>query len=292
MRGGQWQALHLLRGLVRRGHNVRLLAHSDAPLAEAARAEGIAVDSLTRAQVREASRGVDLVHAHDARSHGLAVLGARAPLVVSRRVAFPVLRNPFSRWKYRRAQHYIAVSNAVAAELLAAGVPDAKISIVADGVEIPESVMPYEERPRPPVVVAAETSDPAKGSDWARDAAARAGLELQFSAQLADDLQRARIFLYLSRQEGLGSAALLAMARGVPVVASRVGGLVEVVEHEVTGLLCDNDPEPIAAALRRIADDPALAARLSAASRGRAVERYSVDAMVVGTLAAYALVKG
>ena len=75
-----------------------------------------------------------------------------------------------------------------------------------------------------------------------------------FRTNLFDDLSTASVFLYVSEMEGLGSAALAAMAAGVPVVASGVGGLPEVVEHERTGLIVrDGD---FAGAVRRLLEIP------------------------------------
>ena len=63
---------------------------------------------------------------------------------------------------------------------------------------------------------------------------------------LADDLgvfmDSLDVFLYLSRAEGLGSAILLAMAHGLPIIASRVGGIPEIVRHNETGLLVTDLP--------------------------------------------------
>jgi len=63
------------------------------------------------------------------------------------------------------------------------------------------------------------------------------------------------------------------MAAARPVVASRVGGLPELVEHEVTGLLVPpEDPAALAAALRRLLGDAATRARMGAAARSRAAD--------------------
>jgi glycosyltransferase involved in cell wall biosynthesis len=78
-----------------------------------------------------------------------------------------------------------------------------------------------------------------------------------------------------SRDEPFGIAALESMALGTPVVVTAVGGLAEIVEHERTGLVVPvDDPDALAAALRRIADDPALRARLGSAARNAARARY------------------
>jgi len=91
-----------------------------------------------------------------------------------------------------------------------------------------------------------------------------------------------------SLNEGLGVAALEAMAADRPVVASRVGGLAEVVLHEETGLLVPPaDPDALALALGRLATDPTLRARLGAAGRDHVRARYTLARMAEGTLACY-----
>src|SRR5205823_2472158 len=98
MRGGQWQALRLIEGLSAAGVESTLLARDGAPLAAVARQRGWRVATLVMPRVLMQARKHDLVHAHDARSHTLAAFAGGAPLVVSRRVGFPIR----SRWKYGR----------------------------------------------------------------------------------------------------------------------------------------------------------------------------------------------
>src|SRR5215471_8338473 len=100
MRGGQWQVLALHRGLVRQGHGSLLLARPEAPLFAAAKAEALPVAEWGKRNLMSESPRVDVVHAHDAKSHSIAAVFANRPLVVSRRVAFPVRKSPLSRWKY------------------------------------------------------------------------------------------------------------------------------------------------------------------------------------------------
>jgi N-acetyl-alpha-D-glucosaminyl L-malate synthase BshA len=91
----------------------------------------------------------------------------------------------------------------------------------------------------------------------------------------ADVLRRARVFLLPSAAESFGLAALEALSCGVPVVASRVGGLPEVVDDGVTGFLRPaGDIEAMAEAAGRVLDDGALRTRMSVAARAVAVERF------------------
>jgi glycosyltransferase involved in cell wall biosynthesis len=112
-------------------------------------------------------------------------------------------------------------------------------------------------------------------------------VELKLSTALERDLPSAAVFVYITHREGLGSAVLLAMSAGVPVVASRTGGLPEIVCHGETGLLVENRAEAIAAAIRTLLDDPARALRMGAAARRAVVERFTVEAMVRRTMEVY-----
>jgi glycosyltransferase involved in cell wall biosynthesis len=91
-----------------------------------------------------------------------------------------------------------------------------------------------------------------------------------------------------SLHEGLPYTLLGAISLGVPVVASRVGGLAEVLRHEETGLLVDvGDGDGLAQALARLASDPVLARRLGAAAAREQRERYTLERKVEDYLKVY-----
>lgn len=280
MRGGQWQVLHLLRGFPS-----ALMARAGSPLFEAARREGFEVTAFSVGALALKARRFDLLHAHDARAHAAAAWIAPDKLVVSRRVAFPIHTGWLSRGKYARAAHYIAVSDFVRRRLEDSGVDGNRISVVYDGVPLPAALGDHTG-----AAVAPASDDPRKGSNLARQAAELAGIGLCFSRDLPSDLAHASIFVYLTEEEGLGSAALLAMAHGVPVIASLVGGLPEAIGD--AGVLVDNDAAAVAGAIRVLRGDRKMAARLALAGRSRVEKGFTVAMMVERTRAVYRKVLG
>jgi glycosyltransferase involved in cell wall biosynthesis len=89
------------------------------------------------------------------------------------------------------------------------------------------------------------------------------------------------VFVLPSRTEGMSNALLEGMATARPVVATAVGGTPEVITEGQNGLLVPADePSAMAAAIGRLLDDPALAARLGAAARHTVGERYGARIMV------------
>src|SRR5579863_4616994 len=266
MGGGQWQALYLIERLA----DAVLLAPPDSPLFREACIRRVEVHPLTFSALISAARRADLVHVHEARAHTLAALAGGAPLVVARRVHFPVRRSIGSRWKYGRAALYVAVSKFVASSLEASGVPKNLVRLIYDGVPIP----PEPARPEPRRVVA-----------LANKPVVIPGIQVHLTSNLWKDLSAASVFVYKSEAEPLGSAALAAMASGVPVVASGTGGLPEVVVHARTGLLVNNGD--FAGAVRRLLDDPRLAAELGCAGREHVQREFSAEQMTENTMRVY-----
>jgi len=103
--------------------------------------------------------------------------------------------------------------------------------------------------------------------------AQRLGGRLRFTgfvphAQVPAVLAHVDVLVLPSLYEDLSSALIEAMAAGLPVVATRVGGTADLVRHGVNGLLvAPRDPAALAAAISQILADPAAAARMSAAAR-------------------------
>lgn len=316
-RGGQVQLGLLVAGMVARGHRAPVVAPPGGVLARQqggdvlplpARLGPGAVLALRRhiAAIRP-----DVVAAHTPHAHGLCLLAGAMP-VVHRRVDFALGAGALSRWKYRRAALYVAVSRAVAAVLVRGGVPAARIRVVYDGVAPPPEVAPAPDLAGTGLLIgAAGALVPHKGHRVLLEALARlpgqrcvmAGdgplrgvLEAQASALGLGDrlrflggrddlpavLAALDLLVHPSLEEGMGQVVVEAMALGVPVLVSAAGGLPEVVGDTSAPTPVD-DPAALARAIRaRLAAPGDLEAALA---RARTV--FSVDAMVEGTLAVY-----
>ena len=123
--------------------------------------------------------------------------------------------------------------------------------------------------------------------------ARKRGLEQRFQIfQLGKNLNAflgaLDLFMYLSRAEGLGSAILLAMAHGLPVVANSVGGIPEIVRHMETGVLVGRNLEAeLPPAIQFLMGSPEIRQRLAAAGQSFVSTHATTDIMVAQTAAVY-----
>ncbi|HKM80390.1 MAG TPA: glycosyltransferase family 4 protein [Candidatus Acidoferrum sp.] len=154
-RGGQSQALLLLKGLYERGHAAELLAASASALGRRARRAGFYVHEVSPAMLRlAAARKIhsllpdsrfDLLHAnepHALTSAWLAGAHKKVPLLVSQRVPYPLKHALFARKRYLAAQRILAISRFVQKSVLDSGIPPEIVDLVYEGVEVPPPVTP------------------------------------------------------------------------------------------------------------------------------------------------------
>lgn len=149
-RGGQNQALLILKGLRARGHAAELVAAKGSALGERARDCGVNVHFVSRGlfrvpaalKIRELVRdgGFELVHANEAHAVSAVWLAGahnHIPFLISRRVGYPVGKSSASRARYQAATRIIANSNWVAEQAGNSGAPRDKLTVVYEGAEIP-----------------------------------------------------------------------------------------------------------------------------------------------------------
>jgi glycosyltransferase involved in cell wall biosynthesis len=114
------------------------------------------------------------------------------------------------------------------------------------------------------------------------------GVALPGRTEIRDWLERADVFVHTSRWEGFGIVLLEAMLAGLPIVATRVSAVPEVVVDGVTGALVPaGDVEGVARELAALLDDTELRRRLGEAGRERALTEFSVARMAERTIDVY-----
>jgi glycosyltransferase involved in cell wall biosynthesis len=267
----------------------------------------------------------DLVHVNanataNAR-YGLvaALLARRGPVVLTVHTAVPVgsaVQRRVLGLLVRRCAAVVAVSDEVAAQVVGLGADRRRVHVVRNGVPIPPDVR----RPArgaelrigglgrltrqkgfdvlvEAVRLLVEDGVPARlaiGGDGPESTSLRraaTGLPVELAGEVTDVAAWWRgidVFVLPSRWEGLPFVLLEAMAAGVPVVATDVGGVREATDGAVN-VVPREDPRALADALRRLVD-PDECARAGRQARERAVEALSDTAMLQATARVYASV--
>jgi glycosyltransferase involved in cell wall biosynthesis len=238
--------------------------------------------------------------------------------LVTRRMDYPESPGVYTTHLYnRRVDGVIAISQSIASSLIAAGVDRKNLRMIHEGVDVqhfaPGSNGERSAQSGGTVIGAMGILDERKGHLYLLQALGRLkakGLQLRcriagqgllrqklekdavglgvgeqvefvgFVEDTAGFLAGIDVFIMPSLFEGLGVAALEAMATAKPVIASRVGGLAESVVDNVTGLLVPpGDAAQLADAIEKLHSDPERARALGRKGRERAQQYYSVEEM-------------
>jgi len=245
--------------------------------------------------------------------------------VVTRRMDYAEKKNWRTRCLYnRRVDGVVAISQTIVELLVVAGVERRKIRLIHSGIDpsrFAAAQLPRDSDHEVINVGCLAVLEERKGIDFLLQAAARLqsqgvrlnwliggdgsqrgalaskaralGLDervnfLGFVSKPEDFLARIDIFVMPSLFEGLGVAALEAMAAGKPVVATRVGGLAESVLDGRTGILvAPRDSSGLADAIARLAGDPPLAQRMGFQGRQRVLEKFTLTQMAAQNEAYY-----
>jgi glycosyltransferase involved in cell wall biosynthesis len=265
----------------------------------------------------------DIVHLHTKRAHALSAWlphGPGAPrYVVTRRMDYPEKHNCRTRYLYNRCvDGVVAISQPIIDLLVDAGVDPGKIRLIRSGIDVARFI-PVADNAGPKRVLAIGTVavlQERKGHRFLLEAvaelkdrgvklvcrlagtgaergeleqmAARLGLaeEISFLGFVADMpafLAGLDIFVLPSLNEGLGVAALEAMAAGKAVVASRVGGLTEMITDGLTGLLVPpRDSKALSDAIATLIADPSRARALGRSAAAHVRRHFTLEQMAAG----------
>lgn len=314
-RGGERQTELLIRELARKGYAQRLVARAGEPLTRCLRdVEGLDIVQASRPFfkcVPELRAGV--VHAHEARAAKLAYAAFRlysTPYLVTRRLTKRPGSNAITRAAYRRAGALVAIGESVAVTLRDYTGRDDVAVIHSTTTQQPVDVRAREAlRARWPdrylvVNVAAlvhsdkgqrhlirvarrlQTARPDIQFILLGEGRDRAWLESEagdltnirfegFVENPGDYLAAAQLFVLPSLKEALGGACLDALDSGLPVIASAVGGIPEIITHNMNGLLVPPaDEDALFAAICRVRDEPGLATALAEGGRATAAAHH------------------
>ncbi|AIE86450.1 glycosyl transferase family protein [Fimbriimonas ginsengisoli Gsoil 348] len=259
--------------------------------------------------------GFDIVHTHLSTSSVNGCLAARSARVPS----VATVHGMSGKLSFVGADHLIAVSQQVKDHLVEQGVREEKITVVYNGLEMEEPSLDRDAaRTRlglsPDAIVLGTIArvTPAKGIDDALRAVAimapkiprlrylvvgdgdglpacrKLAQDLQISdrvtflgyrTDIANCLDTMDMFLFPSHKEAMGIALVEAMWAGLPTVATRIGGIPEVITPQCGILVPSHNPEAVAKATMELLDDDALRDRMGAAAGHRARTVFSSQSM-------------
>jgi glycosyltransferase involved in cell wall biosynthesis len=264
--------------------------------------------------------GYDIVHLHTKRAHALSAWLPRGPgaprYVVTRRMDYPEKNNSYTRYLYNRCvDGVVAISQPIVESLVDAGVDAGRIRLIRSGIDVArfvpggdnagaervltigtvavlqerkghrfllEAVAELKVRGVKLVCLLAGAGSERKGLE---EMAARLGLaeEVNFLGFVADTpafLAGIDIFVLPSLYEGLGVAALEAMAAGKAVVASRVGGLTDVITDGLTGFLVPpRDSTALSDAIAKLIADPTRARGMGRSAAAHVRKHFTLEGM-------------
>jgi glycosyltransferase involved in cell wall biosynthesis len=317
-RGGERQAELLIRSLASLDLEQLLIARASCPLAERLADAGIEIHHCSGLlSAFRATRGVDVVHSHEGRGVYAAWLRKEisgTPYIITRRVNNPLGDSWLTRRAYTRASFVASVAADVARIVQAFDerITSRVIHSSSSGLPVdPEAAKSIRDRfPGKWIIGNVGALDNAqKGQEYIIEVARRmkdAHPEFQFllvgggddetmlrdlagdlpnisfegwSDKVGDYLAAFDLFILPSNKEGIGGILLDAMDRALPLIASRVGGLPEIVRDGDNGLLIDpGSPDQLERAILRLYDEPDL--RRAMGARGREFSRdFTADAM-------------
>jgi glycosyltransferase involved in cell wall biosynthesis len=315
------------------GHTVAFAGLADSWLGRACKAAHIEVFDVRMAGIYDLwsmfklqriakSWQADILHGHLIRgSHYVGRAGHmdRTPLAIGTAHATT------ARTHMQRCAHIIAVSGAVKTQLLQHGYPDARVSVIWNGMPAGPVCADREAlraelgiAPGQHALVNAGRFIHDKGQDLlvqmmaglpqphvhlylVGDASTDYGQAIQASAKsdarihflgYRNDVQRILPafdgYVLSSRREALGLSPIEAMAARLPIVATSVGGVPEVVQDGVNGLIVPpNDSAALAFGVQRLLNEPELARAMGEAGQSRYLAHFTADTMVAQTLALY-----
>lgn len=311
-RGGEQQIAYLYEELNSKGVTQHILCQKNSEMAKKGKSLGwniieclkiTAIDPFFAKKVNQVckQKKIDIIHAHDSHAHSFAVISASifgntTPIIVSRRVDFPISRSSIKKYNHKNIRRIICVSDAIK-KIIEPDIKDkSTLRTIHSGIDLNkfsknssevkklhnEFNIPYE------IPLIGNISAIAPHKDYftfintaeellnrnnklkfiiigtgpmekeIKNYCTKKKLDKHiiftgFRTDIQEILHELDIFLITSETEGLGTSIIDAFACRVPVVATRAGGIPEIVKHEKSGLLADvKDAKELANQVERI----------------------------------------
>lgn len=254
---------------------------------------------------------IDLIHCHDSHAHSMTYLaaslfGLKKPIIISRRVDFPIKKSSFKKYNHPNIKAILCVSDKIK-EIISPSINNKKIlHTVHSGIDLSKylgkkscflrdkyniatttkivanvaALAPHKDyetfikvvkktidNSMEPLIFLAIGKDDGEGSKLKKLAITQ-GIEKEiiFTGYIPDVwkyIHEIDVFLFTSKEEGLGTSLLDALASQVPIVSTNAGGIPEIVENEVTGLSSNvRDIDGISYQLQRVLNENDLQEKL------------------------------
>ncbi len=321
-RGGEQQICYLVQGLKDQGFENHLWYPKGAPIVERyvgqftrSYHKRSAIDPITSYKIAKYCRQneIDILHAHDAHGHNLvwlasSMFGLRKPIIINRRVDFPIKKSSYRKYNAKGISAYICVSEAVYNVLYPSIKKTEKLNVVHSAIDV-QKVKNYPSSDyfrktyhlsRDCKIIAniAAVADHKDYPTFLQSASrikkryrgkvkflaigGDGGLlhemkQLTRELDLDEDviftgyldnvqpyINEIDVFLFTSKMEALGTSILDVMSSKVPIVATRAGGIPEMITHDESALLAEiGDSEALANYVTSLLQNQKQASRLS-----------------------------
>lgn len=297
--GGERQTLQLIKQQVREGYQLTVVMNPKSELVQEVRKLGCKVvlaKHFTKAHSKKITQDCSLIHVHEGRAIYWALIQHLlhgTPYIVTRRIDNPLKNKWLSKKAYQKAAALIGLSREIVSRLAEYNDPEKIYKIPSSPVSYPIDQnrvdQIWNQFRGKFIVIHAANMLPHKGFDTTVAAAKILGVKnprIQFlllgdgpeseslkheargltnvtfmgkQRDMGDWFAASDLLIHPSYTEGLGSVILEAIAAGLPVIGSNAGGIPDIIDHEISGLLCEpGDAKQLAQQIDQIENDKPL----------------------------------
>lgn len=345
-RGGEQQIAYLIEELEKLNHNNFVICKKGSAFEKYCLNFGIEYlavpfagewDLFTAYEIKNFCSyfNIDIIHAHSSHSHAMSVyaniLGAKTPVILSRRVDFPVGRTIFSRFKYNHGsiKKIICVSDCIKSIMVNSVYRPSRCLTIHDGIDLTKfsgternpgireqlgigknqkivgnisAIAPHKDyytfidtaekvfsrRNDIVFLIVGDGPDFHKIQNYAKNKNLSGKIIFTgFRNDVIQIMPELDVFLMTSKTEGLGTTLLDAASCNIPIVATRAGGIPEIIEDGISGLLADvGDSDRLAENVLKIIDDRDLKESIIKGAQIK-VKSFSKETMARSTLSVY-----